>query len=103
MVITHEDVYLDYFKFRQNVIKKLRSGMVLSVQDNLLYFNNQETQIPVICFSKAFKNKLLNWKAKGYLPISAHVQFIVSWKGEKDDKESYIILPIIRLKRSSKT
>lgn len=95
----YRDVFLSYFKPRQNLVQKLRSGMDLSVDGSYLCTQSQKSQIPVVSFSKAFKEKITKWEAKGYHPVSANVQFIVVWKDEDDEKETFIILPTIKLKR----
>ena len=99
--LTHRDVYLDYFKPRQDLIEKLRSGMQLSVRDGCLWVKAKSGQVPVASFSKAFKDQLARWAAKGYFPVSAAIQFVVAWKGENDEKETLILLPTIKLKKST--
>ena len=99
--LTHRDVYLDYFKPRQDLIEKLRSGMQLSVRDGYLWVKAKSGQVPVASFSKAFKDQLARWATKGYFPVSAAIQFVVAWKGENDEKETLILLPTVKLKRST--
>ena len=55
--------------------------------------------IRVVGFSKAFRERLSRWSAKGYYPISAEIQFIVAWKHQADDKETLIVLPSMILRK----
>ncbi len=99
--LTHKDVYLDYFKPRQDLILRLRSGMSLGVHDGCLWIRANSRLVPVACFSKAFKDKLSRWAAKGYFPVSATIRFVVAWKGENDENETFIVLPAVKLKKST--
>lgn len=97
--LTHKDVYLDYFKSRQDIVTRLRSGMSLELRDNQLFLISNNRTIPVVSFSKAFRDNLARWASQGYIPAAASIQFILAWRGEGEDKDTFIILPIIKLKK----
>ncbi len=98
--LTHKDVYLDFFKTRQDIIPRLRSGMSLELRDNYLVHVTNNRSYPVASFSKAFREKLIRWASQGYYPADVIIQFIVSWKGEADTEDTFIILPTIKLKKN---
>ena len=95
--MTHRDVYLDYFKGRQDIVKRLRSGMVMSPRQNQLCVIDNGRWTPVVKFSKAFSEQLARWAMRNYSPVQATIQFIVAWKGENDSEETYIVLPTLKL------
>ena len=95
--LTYKDVYLDYFKSRQDIVTGLYSGMTLVLHDNRLFLNSDGRDIPVVCFSKAFKDNLSRWASQGYVPAAANIQFIAAWRKENDEKDTFIILPSIKL------
>ncbi len=51
----------------------------------------------MVKFSKAFSEKPVNLKNKGYEPVSANIAYVVAWQREEDREESAIILPILLL------
>ena len=98
--LTHKDVFLNFFKDKQAIINRLRSGNALFLNNygNLCVQENGRLT-PIVVFSKAFKTALSEWASKGYSLVSAEIQFIVAWKGKDDDKETLIVLPSVKLKR----
>ena len=96
--LTHKDVFLNFFKDKQAIINRLRSGNALFLNNygNLCAQENGKLT-PIVVFSKAFKASLAGWTAKGYSLVSAEIQFIVAWKGKEDDKETLIVLPCVKL------
>ena len=98
--LTHKDVFLNFFKDKQTIINRLRSGnaLLLNNYGNLCVQENGRLT-PIVVFSKAFKTALAEWFSKGYSLVSAEIQFIVAWKGRDDDKETLIVLPSVKLKR----
>ncbi len=98
--LTHKDVFLNFFKDKQEIINKLRSGNALFLNNygNLCAQENGKLT-PIVVFSKAFKALLAGWTAKGYSLVSAEIQFIVAWKSKEDDKETFIVLPSVKLKK----
>ena len=97
--LTHRDVYLDFFKNKQSVINRLRSSNTLFLNKGYLCTQINGQLAPVVGFSKAFREQLSRWSAKGDYPISSEIQFIVAWKHQADDKETLIVLPSIKLRK----
>lgn len=97
--LSYRDIYLDYYKNRQDAISKLRSGNTLSVTGDYLTAEIEERTVRIGRFSKAFYEKLCALKEKGFEPSKATVGFIVLWKGETDKDESFIVLPTLYLKK----
>lgn len=97
--MTYKDVFLSYFKQNQQLITTLRSGMCLTVRNNSLFAKKQNASVEAARFSRAFAEKLVKLKSKGYEPVSAEIQFMVYWKDQRDEEETLILLPVIKLKR----
>lgn len=99
ILMTHRDVYLDFFKDRQNIINRLKSGDKLLWRDGAFYasYNNRDMLVGKI--SSNMKNKMNTFIEKGYRVEQARVQFCVYWKGKEDDKETLIVLPEVHLVR----
>ena len=97
--LTHKDVYLDYFKFqpRQDIIMKLRSGQAMRIGNGTLDVQMNGRFFSVASFSKAFKERIARWATQGYYPTAATVQFVVAWKNKDDEKDTFIILPSMKL------
>ena len=97
--LSHKDVVLDYFKDKKDIILKLRSGHELAISDSFLSVEVNGRTLRVAKFSQALGEKLEKLKIKGYKPVSANIAFILAWKGEKDEDETAIILPILHLRK----
>jgi len=102
---TQKSVILDAFFSYQTSVGKLYAGTNLTLDEKgCLYRNNR-----VLLFSASFKNELIKWKDKGYLPYSAKVNTVIYWKKKEDEnskpddpnigKETKIVLPIVYLKK----
>ena len=90
MHLTLEDVWLDYFIYKQNSIFQLMSGDLLTInEDNCLSYQGKS----VLKFSKRFTKKIELEIAKNYELKGAKVNFIVYWKKENTEQEIKIILP----------
>lgn len=94
--LTLKDVYLGYFEFVHQRLKGLSSGDKLTILPEGL--GNAKNEL-LLKYSKGFAAKLNNYISKGYIPANAHVNFIVNWKNENNDKESKIVLPVLFLRR----
>ena len=114
--LTHKDVYLDYFKDKQDLILPIRDG-------SLLRYSNGYLVTPqgayVVTLSKAMTDRITQLQAKGYLVSEAEATFIVVWKPQEENKtyltldrettpsqapkEYAIILPTLFLDRSTPT
>lgn len=99
--LTHKDVILDFFKYKQNIIPKMRSGKQLIPSDDslLVKFNGQETK--VLKYSASCRNKIESLLKHGYKITDANIRFIVYWKKQDDEEEQEyaIILPNIKFSK----
>ena len=94
-------MYLNYFKNRTSYIEHLIAGKGLIVKDdNAFYAEMGGVEIKIGYFSNAFREKLARLRAKGFVPDSAKIGFIVLWKGEEDTEEIPIVLPDVKLKKN---
>jgi ATP-dependent DNA helicase RecQ len=90
--LTHKDVNLGYFKYVQRQIKPIKSGDILSIDDEGCLDKNNE---PILKFSSKQLEEMAKLKAEGYLPKKAVVSFLVYWYDHESEKESLIVLPEI--------
>lgn len=103
IMMTHRDVYLDFFKDKQKTINRLKSGTELLWRDGYFYVSQNGHDLLVGRISSGMKNKLAVFTEKGYNVEQAHVQFCLYWKGKEDEKETMIFLPELHLVRNGKT
>ena len=96
-----KDVFLDFFKSKQNLIPYIQSGTMLLWQGKYLYARTQEGFIPVLQFSKKCWEQIQNVIRQGYQPFRAEVHFIIAWKGKEDTEESAVLLPDLCFRRLS--
>ena len=97
--LTHKDVVLDFFKDKGNLVRQIKSGVNISVENEYLCASINGVYMRVAKLSKAFIERLNALQTNNYHVDSAFVRFIVWWKGKTDDKETAIILPEIHLKK----
>ena len=97
--LTHRDVFLDFFKNKNSLIKSLRSGDALQYNDGCLSAPINGKLCDVVKLSKACLEKIHALIDRGYAPISAKICFEVFWKGKDEEQETAIILPIISFMR----
>ena len=90
--LTHRDVNLGYFKYVQRLIKPIKSGDILSIDEAGCLDKNNE---PILKFSSKQLEEIKKLKAEGYLPKKAVVSFLVYWFDQENEKESLIVLPEI--------
>ena len=95
--LTLKDVFLDFFKDKEmeRLVSKLHSGMALLISNNSLYVRTQEGEKTVVRFSKAFHERVIQLRKKGYEPYLATVRFVVGWKKKREDRETAVLLPDI--------
>lgn len=96
MHLTHKDVNLGYFSYKQYLISQLASGDDLIVNGEECL--NQKRQ-SVLKFSKNYNELLQEMKEKGYELKKAKVNFVVFWLNERTGKEEQIILPELYFER----
>lgn len=96
MHLTHKDVNLGYFSYKQYLISQLTSGdeLILNGEE----CQNQRRQ-SVLKFSKNYNELLQEMKEKGYELKKAKVNFIVFWLNERSGNEEQIILPELYFER----
>lgn len=89
------------------MIEELQSGDALQFREQkfgektkLVFWAdiNGKTQ-RVACSSDDYYERFCAQKKKGYLPVEARVQFVVSWWDQNAQEECYIVLPILRLRK----
>ncbi len=97
--LTHKDVVLDFFKENERWISIFYSGISLCVGRTSLYVRTLEGNKTVAIFSKAFCERLVQLRKKGYVPYSACVRFIVAWRGKGEERETAVLLPDICFRR----
>ncbi|MBQ6069316.1 MAG: RecQ family ATP-dependent DNA helicase [Bacteroidales bacterium] len=96
--LTHKDVYLDYFKDKQDLILPIRDGSPLRYSNG--YFVTPHGNY-VACLSNTMRDRIAQLQAKGYHVAEAEATFIVSWK-PKDEPQPYaIILPTLILDKAA--
>ncbi len=92
MQLTHKDIWLDYFKGKENVTQRLLSGTKLEVIGNRLYYCNGQNKIPVVQFSSSCYKEIKSINSMGYKAKEAVIRYICGWCGKNDEKETVIIL-----------
>ncbi len=93
--LTHRDVWLDYFRNKQEAISGIRAGAILRIDG----YDCCNTKGDVLLkFSRGFQNFIADLNQKGYQPVEAMVNFVVWWKKEEDTSEIKILLPQVRFK-----
>lgn len=96
---THKDIALGFFKYKKDVIFKLRSGTKLKMDEVYLTAELNGRDVRVAKLSKAFVETLEKLKEKGYAPNVAVIRFIVAWKGKIDIEETPILLLEVYFKK----
>ena len=96
----HRDVVLDFFKWKQQIVQKLRSGDPLKLGGDYL-LTCTPNPVRIAKLSKARREKLAELAGKGYSVQRAEVRFVVWWKGEEDKEETEIFLPNLYLRRET--
>ncbi|MCL1813493.1 MAG: RecQ family ATP-dependent DNA helicase [Treponema sp.] len=89
--LSHNDVALGFFAYRQIEINTLVSGNELKIDD--MGCSTDGTQ--VLKFSSKFRDKIEKLKEKGYFPAKATIRHIVFWQDKEKNREDEvkIILP----------
>ena len=89
--LSHSDVALGYFAYRQKEIDSLVSGRELSICEAGCLLGSTQ----VLKFSSNFCKQINELKEKGYSPVKASVRHIVFWQDKDKEEEIKIILPDI--------
>jgi len=99
LMLSHRDVYLDFFKSHKQQILPLQSGDRLSYSHHHLF---TPTNIAVAKLSKDMQKKLQEWEAQGYQADYATIRFIVAWKPKdapKQETETAVLLMDLHARR----
>lgn len=99
MQLSFKDVWLDFFLSCQELLKNQVCGDELYVKGDYCINNDGKK---VAAFSKQFRNRVKEYKEKGYVPKSAKIRFIIYWKKENEDCENLILLPEIVFEKEEK-
>lgn len=94
--LTHSDVELGYFRYVQFRVSNLKSGDTLFLTEEGCRNSRKEQ---VLKFSKKFKELLIEQKNKGFIPVSATVNFIVYWYNKDRNEEHQVLLPAVVFKK----
>ena len=100
MHLTHRDVNLGYFFYRQRIMNKLQSGDTLLLKENSCYTKEGDE---VLRFSKAFAGRMKELDSEGYEVTGVTINFIVYWRDDKTGKETKIVLPELWLRKKELT
>lgn len=92
-----KDVYLDYFKDKQDLILPVRDGSPLRYSNGYL-ITMQGTYVANL--SNAMRDRIAQLQAKGYQVTEAEATFLVVWKPQDDQQEYIIILPTLHLDKN---
>lgn len=90
--LAHTDFYLDHFKKNKELIFGLKSGMLLSVNNNKLIAEINGRNVCAAVFSKQRLKEIETYKVKGYFPYAAQIKFIVAWRRKEDDRDYPVLL-----------
>jgi ATP-dependent DNA helicase RecQ len=93
--LSHNDVALGFFAFRQNEINTLMSGRELSICETGCLLGERQ----VLKFSSKFRNRINELREEGYSPTRAIVRYIVFWHDKDTKEEKKIILPEVEFSR----
>ena len=96
--LTHKDVYLDYFKDKQDLILPIRDGSPLRYSNG--YFVTPHGNY-VACLSNTMRDRIAQLQAKGYHVAEAEATFLVLWKAHEDHQEYVILLPTLFLEKTT--
>jgi len=91
--LTHKDIWLDYFIYRQELIYGLISGDKLKVNNDGCFDNNGNY---IIKFSNSFKEKIVSYEKEGYKLVESVINYIIYWQKEELGNEIRIVLPELK-------
>ncbi len=100
--LSYRDVLLDYFKGKKDIIFRLHSGTEMHfAEGGCLTAVVDGKCFKAVILSRACRERIAALEEKGYKPDKAYVSFVVAWKGENDDEETPVILPLIKLVKNN--
>lgn len=95
ILLTHRDVWLDYFRNKQRELSGIKAGAILRIDGSDCYSTKGDV---LLKFSRGFQDFIGDLNQKGYQPVEAMVDFVMWWKKEDDTREIKILLPQVRFK-----
>ena len=98
----HRDVVLSYFRSRERLTGRLRTGQFLGMEGEYLTVEADGRTVRAAKMSKACEERISGLRAKGYEFTGGRIRHIVAWKGEEDPEECWIILPDLILRKNSR-
>ena len=98
--LNHRDVFLDFFKDKQSIIAKLKSGDHLDVYNNRLCIKENGRMVPVLQFSSKCNEAVRRITDAGFVPYDSTVRFICAWKVKEENAEIGVILADIYFRRT---
>jgi ATP-dependent DNA helicase RecQ len=96
MHLALKDVWLDYFLNRQVQVSQLFSGEQLILRESECVNTKGQS---ILKFSQKFLKEIEDQKAKGFVPKSAKVNFVLFWKKEETVQEYQVVLPEIQFQK----
>ena len=97
MQLSHRDVVLEMFKNKTELIETLHAGQELNINDIYAEVVLRSRSVKTLKLSEAFRRKMDQLTAKGYIPHKASIRHIVYWRYEEFKDGASIIskIPII--------
>ena len=93
MHLSHKDVNLGYFEYKQRIISKLKCGYELIANNEGCSDKNGHC---VVKFSKSYKEKIIEFENKGFMVSESKINYIVYWQKEELEDEILIVLPELK-------
>ncbi|MFC0261301.1 RecQ family ATP-dependent DNA helicase [Fontibacter flavus] len=93
-----KDINLGFCAFRQKLIHRLRTGDLLSFEENDCFNEQGQT---VLRFSLAFQQTLATYFEKGYTIKQLSVNWLVYWHNSETEKDVLVVLPELVLNKES--
>lgn len=98
--LSMHDVWLDYFRYRKEIVLSLRSGDQLQYRNNYLLTQNNEY---IARLSTAMCERIKVLQQKGYKVSSAIVSYILAWQPREEQQEIAVCLANLVLQKEDST
>lgn len=92
----YKDVFLSFFKNKQNHIAELISGDEIDIDNEGCFNSNGER---ILKFSNKFKSFIKMQNERGYFVNKAKIKYILYWYEKETDSEIMILFPIVEFSR----
>lgn len=97
--LSYADVNLGFFKDKKNLMRKLYSGIELSIS---IPFGNaiiDKKRTGVFVLSKKGKIILESYMSRGYEIVNGRIRYVVAYRFDDCEEEKVVLLPELNLKR----